>query len=155
MALLMQRTGVRMVSVNYRGTAEALLGLLGGEVQVMFGSISSVLAQARAGKLIVLAVSTKDRFAGMPDVPTVAEAAGLPGFDVGAWQGVLVPAATSKSAIGMLRADMAAVLKRPDVQAILARQGNVTVASTPEAFAEFIDRDILKWATVLKSLDAR
>ena len=153
MALLMQRTAMRMVNVNYRGTAEASLGLLGGEVQLLFGSITSVFPAVESRKVLPLAVSSKRRFAGLPDLPTVAEAADLPGFDVNAWQGVLAPAGLPKGLAGRIHADAVAAMKAPDVQARLARQGNVTIASTPDEFAAFIENDIPKWAAVLKTIN--
>jgi len=152
MALLMHKTGMRMVSINYRGSTASLVGLLGGEVQVMFGSVTSVLPQVKAGKVNVLAVSTKDRFTGMPDVPTVAEAADLPGFDVSAWQGVLAPAGTSRAIISKLHTDMVGVLKLREVQTDLARRGNATIANSPKEFADFIKSDIPKWGALLKSI---
>lgn len=155
MALLMHRTGMNMVSINYKGSNQALLGLLGGEVQVMFGSVTSVLHQSDIGRLKVLAVSTKDRFAGLPDVPTVAEAAGLAGYDVSAWQGVLAPAGTSGAIVNRLYKDMVVVLHLPDVQAALERRGNVMIANTPREFADFIRGDIPRWGALLKAMKIR
>jgi len=153
MALLIRKTGINMISVPYRGSAEALIALLGGEVHVMIGSISDVETRVQERKLNALAVSTKKRVPSIPDVPTVAEAADLPGYDVSAWQGVLAPAGTPKSIVNKLRDDMVSILRTPEIQAAMLNRGNVVIASTPEEFGNFIRDDILRWAPVVKTFD--
>jgi tripartite-type tricarboxylate transporter receptor subunit TctC len=153
--LLMSRTGMKMVNVTYKGTAPMIVAMLGGEIQVMFGSVETTSQQVKAGKLKALAVSSKARSVMLPDVPTVAEAAALPGFDEGTWEGIVVPAHTPQEIVDRLHADIVAVLKTPDVKERFASQGYAVIGSTPGEFTKFIADDIAKWSALLKTLDLK
>ena len=152
MQLLMSRADLTMVNVTFKGSADTAVALLGGEVQTMFGGPPDVMPMIAAGKLKALAVSTAYRSALLPDVPTVAEAANLPGFDVGVWYGMLAPAGTPKPIIARLNRELDAILKLPDVQKRLSSQGFVAVESTPEQFGEFLKQDVSKWADLIQTI---
>jgi tripartite-type tricarboxylate transporter receptor subunit TctC len=137
-----------MVHVPYRGSAPALSDLLGGQVQLMFATSVSVRAHLASGRLRSLAVTSGKRSAMLPDVPTVAQT-GLPGYEVSAFNGVVVPAGTPAHIISKLRTDITQVLKSPDVAEKLAADGAEPVGSTSEEFARYIRDEIEKWGKVI------
>lgn len=143
------QTGVDMLHVPYKGSGPAVVALLGGEVSLMFDSISTSLPQVQAGKLKALAVTGEQRTALLPDVPTVAES--VPGFVVNGWYGVLAPAGTPATVVNTLSSAIATAVKQPELQAQLAAYGYETVGSSPKAFGEHIDRELLTWK---KAVDA-
>jgi tripartite-type tricarboxylate transporter receptor subunit TctC len=155
MAVLMQRTGMKLVNIPYKSSGAALTALLGGEVPVTVAALSGGLGQVQAGTVKALAVSSAARSSVLPDVPTVAEAADLPGFDVNTWTGVLAPAGTPQDVINKLNADMVAAMKLPDIQRAMAARGLTAVAGTPEQFGDLIATEIPMWQSLLKTDDAK
>jgi tripartite-type tricarboxylate transporter receptor subunit TctC len=145
---------VNMVHVAYKGSAPATTDLLGGQVEVFFGNVLSVIGQVRDGRLRALAVTSLQRQAVAKDVPTMAES-GFPGFEAGTWFGLLVPAGTPRDIIARLHADIAKTVRLPDVQERLAGQGATTIGNTPEQFAAYIRSESAKWAQVLKASGVR
>lgn len=143
------QTGIDMLHVPYKGSGPAVVALLGGEVSLMFDSISTSLPQVQAGKLKALAVTGEKRSALLPNVPTVAET--VPGFVVNGWYGVLAPAGTPPAIINSLSTAIAQAVKQPELQTQLAAYGYETVGSTPEAFGAHIDRELASWK---KAVDA-
>lgn len=150
MALLMQLTGVKMVGVAYNGGGPEMVALLGGEVELGWASLSTSISEIQAGKLRALAVSTTKRSEIIPNVPTVAEATQLKGFDTREWFGVLAPAGTPKPIIDKIYADLMDALKEPDVQALLHARNFEPGGETPAQFAKIADDDIKHWAEVLR-----
>lgn len=150
MATFAKATGLVMTGVNYRGGGAAMISVLGGETQLEFGSPASSLEQVKSGKLRALAVSMNHRNPLMPDLPTVAEAANLPAFDLYSWFGVLAPAGTPKNIVNQIRNDMVGVMESPEIKARLAEQGFITIYSTPDEFADFLKTDIPAWGERLK-----
>ncbi len=140
---------IDMVHVPYKGSAPATTDLLGGQVQVFFGNVLSVIGQVRNHRLRALAVTSLKRQKVAPEVPTLAES-GFPGFEAGTWFGLLVPTGTPREIITRLHADIAKVTHLPDVQKQLEGQGATTIGSTPEQFAAYIRSESAKWAKVLK-----
>lgn len=147
-------TGLKMTQVDYGGTAQIVTALLSGEIQLAFGSQSGFGGQIAAGTVKVLAVSTPERLPSMPDVPTVAESANLPGYEEGQWLGLLTTAGTPKNVVAQIHADMVEVMKQPDQQKQLTARGYTFVGSTPEEFSALIDKQLVRYADVLKQTGA-
>jgi tripartite-type tricarboxylate transporter receptor subunit TctC len=154
MEMLMKQTGIKLNHVPYKGGGDAVISLLGGNTQAYFSVMATALEPIAAGRLRPLALSSEKRSPKLPDVPTVAEAAGLERFDAAdsQWTGVLAPAGTPKPVIDKLYKDFAEVLMSPEVQQRLGEVGFIPVASTPEAFTAMMAKDIPKWAELLKDV---
>jgi tripartite-type tricarboxylate transporter receptor subunit TctC len=142
-----RKAGIRMTHIPYRGTALAVTDLIAGQVQVVFADPISALPHIKAGTLLALAVTSKERSPVAPDVPTIAES-GYPGFDAIAWHGILAPANTPPAIINRLNAEIVAALKDPETRALLEKQAMQTVGNSPQAFADFIRQDIAIWKEV-------
>ena len=140
---------IDMVHVPYKGLAPAVNDLLGGQVQMMFAGVSTVLQAVKAGKLRALAVAGPHRLDALPGVPTVAES-GYPGFDVTSWYGIVAKTGTPPAIIQKVQADMAEALRQPDVQKKLADLGLEPVGDTPEQFGEVIKAESRKWGDIVK-----
>ncbi len=151
---LIKRAGIDAVTVPFDGGGPALVSLLGGETQVLFSPISGAAELVKAGKVRALAVSTAQRSPSMPDLPTVAEAADLPGFDVGGWFGLLAPAKTPDAIITKIHDDMKDILSAPDVQAALAKDDYRVIGSSPQEFAAFLKKDVANVTDIMKDIKA-
>lgn len=152
--MLKSMARIDIVHVPYKGVAQAITDLLGGQVQMMFAPIQAGLPHARAGKLRALAVSGTKRAQAAPELPTVVES-GVPGFGFDSWNGVHVPARTPRSVLTKLNAELVKAIKQPDVQKRMLDLGLEPVGSTPEDFAAFIKADIARWARVVKDAGVR
>jgi tripartite-type tricarboxylate transporter receptor subunit TctC len=142
--------GVNLVHVPYKGVAPATLDLMSGQVQIMFDQLASFRAQnIESGKLRALAVAGPARLTQLPAVPTTAEA-GLPGFDVAAWFGVVAPRGAPAEAIERLAAEVQKAVASQEVREILFVQGLNAVSSSPQQFQALIQNDIAKWAGIVK-----
>jgi tripartite-type tricarboxylate transporter receptor subunit TctC len=148
--LLNTAAGIQMQHVPYKGSGQAVIDLLAGNVQVMFSGMSSVMPHIKAGKLQPLAVTGAQRSPAVPDVPTIAES-GFPRFEATAWYGVLAPAGTPKPIIARLHGEIIKALAMPDVKERLGNVGFEIVGSTPEAFGAYIKTEIAKWAKVVRA----
>jgi tripartite-type tricarboxylate transporter receptor subunit TctC len=142
-----RKAGIRMTHIPYRGTALAVTDLIAGQVQVVFADPISALPHIKAGTLLALAVTSKERSPVAPEVPTIAES-GYPGFDAIAWHGILAPANTPTAIINRLNAEIVAALKDPETKGLLEKQAMQTVGNSPQAFADFIRQDIAIWKEV-------
>lgn len=147
-------TGTDLVHVPYKGTPAAHTDLLSGQISLMWDNIVAVTPHIRSGKLRPIAVTSAQRAASLPDVPTMAEA-GLAGFEAVSWIGALVPVGTPKPIVDRIHTDLVAVLRLPDVQEKLAASGAVLVGNTQEQFAEWNRREIAKWSKAVKDSGAR
>jgi tripartite-type tricarboxylate transporter receptor subunit TctC len=127
---------------------------MGGEIDFMFSSTTAAVAQVKLGRLRAIAVTGPQRFSEMPDIPTVSEA-GVPGFVITGWFGVLAPAGTPREMINKLGAEIVKVVQHPAVQERFASLGTVPVGSSPEEFAAFLRAEIEKWSRVVKASGAR
>jgi tripartite-type tricarboxylate transporter receptor subunit TctC len=143
-------TGTSMVPVPYNGGAPAITALLSGEVQLYFATVPAALAQVKAGRLRALAVTSAKRIGLEPGLPTIAEA-GVPGYDVTGWFGLLAPARTPRAIITHLNIEVNNALRIQDVRDRFATEGLEPLGSTPEEFASTIKNDIEKWARVAQS----
>ena len=147
-------TGTDIVHIPYKGSAPATQALLAGDVQFMFDNLASATPLVKAGKLKALAVTTATRSKLAPELPTMAEA-GLPGFDISTWYGLLAPAGTPPDVIAKWNSAVTKILNAPDVRERLAAQGAEAAPTTPEQFAAFIAREIAKYARIVKASGAK
>ncbi len=145
---------VQMVHVPYKGGGPALADVIAGHVPLFFGTMTLTRDHARSGRLRALATTGAARSAGAPELPTVAEA-GVAGYEVGAWYGVLAPAGTPRPIVGRLSEELARIMRAPDVREMLRTQGTESVGSTPEEFARFLRTEIDKWSKIVKASDLR
>jgi tripartite-type tricarboxylate transporter receptor subunit TctC len=153
--LFKSRTGIFMTHIPYRGSGPALADLLAGGVDVMFDNLPSSMAHIQAGNLKAFAVTSAVRSAALPDVPTVAEAAKLPGFEASSWFGLLAPAGTPADVVSRLQQETAKALNAPAVKERLLAQGAIPSGNTPAEFAALIDAEIKKWEAVVKASGAK
>ena len=143
-------TATAMVQVPYSGGAPAITALLSGEVQLYFATVPAALTQVKAGRLRALAVTGAKRMRLDPELPTIAEA-GVPGYDVTGWFGLLAPARTPRAVITYLNAEVNKAIRVQEVRERFAAEGLEPLGSTPEEFAAIIRNDIEKWARVAQS----
>ncbi len=145
-----QHFGIEAAHVPYKGSAPADVDLVAGQIQFMTDTINSVAPFINDGKLRLLAVSTAKRLANFPAAPTLAES-GMAGFEAGAWQGVMVPAKTPQPVIDRLNQAFVQALKSPAVLEKLRVQSTEPLGSTPTEYAAYIENELARWASVVKS----
>jgi tripartite-type tricarboxylate transporter receptor subunit TctC len=154
MELFKALTGTQMVHVPYKGTGPALTDLLGGQIQLMFNSMPSVLPLVASGKLKALAVGSAQRSAAIPDIPTVAEA-GVTGFENVTWYGMFAPSRTTRDIVVKLNREVVRILAEPEMAQRLAAQGAEPRSSTPEELAKFMQVESARWNKVIKAANIR
>jgi len=142
-------TSVNIIHVPYRGGGPARIALLGGHVQMNFGNLISATADLKDARLRAIGVTTRKRVSSLPEVPTFAEA-GLPGYEVEQWNGILIPHGAPKAIITKLNNEINKIIQLPEVQKTLINSGAEPEGGTPEVFAAFLKADISKWAKVIK-----
>jgi tripartite-type tricarboxylate transporter receptor subunit TctC len=150
-------TGTFMVHIPYRGSGPALIDLMGGSMDVMFDNLPSALPHIKSGKLKALGVTSAQRSAVLPDLPTIAEAGGpaLKGYEASSWFGLLAPAGTPADIATRIQAETAKALATPAFKERLQSQGAIPSGMTPAEFARFIDAETKKWAQVVKASGAK
>ncbi|NML15767.1 Bug family tripartite tricarboxylate transporter substrate binding protein [Azohydromonas caseinilytica] len=139
-----------MLHIPYKGTAPSVTDLLGGQVDATFTGAPGVLPHVRNGRLRALAVSSPQRLASLPEVPTVAES-GFPGFEADQWYGIVAPAGTPAAVVERLNAEINKALQMPAVAQQLAGEGAIPTPTTPKALGELIAREIPRWTEVVKA----
>jgi tripartite-type tricarboxylate transporter receptor subunit TctC len=154
MELLKSTAGIDIVHVPFNGSPPAVTATIQGETQMIFAVMQPLQAQIQGGRLRALAVSTKTRFALLPDLPTIAEN-GFPGFEALAWNGVLVPSGTPGLVVQRLNREINAILKDASVKSALNAQGFELIGGTPEDFANLIKSESDKWAPVIAKTGAK
>jgi tripartite-type tricarboxylate transporter receptor subunit TctC len=147
--LLKNLTQIDMVHVPYKGVNQAMIGLMGGEVDMVSIGPPAALPHVQAGKVRPLAVLQKERVPTLPDVPTSKEA-GIENFEVVSWYGILAPAATPREIVNRLNAEWIKIVAMPDTKAKMESAGVEPLSSTPEQFAEFIKAETVRWSKVIK-----
>jgi tripartite-type tricarboxylate transporter receptor subunit TctC len=141
--------GVRSVHVPYRGSSQAHLDIIGGSVQIMFDTTSSAMGQIKAGKFKPLALTTPNRSPELPQVPTLAEA-GVSGFEMSTWYGLFVTTGTPPDVVARLQAELARILKMPDIQARLKGLGGEPGNLTPDQFAQYNRKEFERFGELIK-----
>lgn len=144
---------IDMGHIPYKGTGPALVDLLAGQTQLVFGGVPGSIGHIKSGRLRALGVSTASRLPVLPDVPTVGES--LPGYEATQWYGVLAPAGTPSPIVFILNKEIAGSLKDPKMQARLSDNGSEPFVSTPEEFAAYIKSEIALWAPIIKAAGVR
>ena len=152
--LLKITAGIDMVHVPYKGAAPALTDLIAGRIGVYIGATSSVLPQVRAGRLRALGVTTAKRVSSLPELPTVIEA-GVPGFEVSSWYGLLGPAGITSNVVSKINAEVGRIAELPDVRERLLSGGAEPATGSPAEFQAMIRNDIQKWTRVVKATGAK
>jgi tripartite-type tricarboxylate transporter receptor subunit TctC len=149
--LFLRAAGINMLHVPYKGGGLAVSDLVGGQVNLLFGSISTAVPLVRAGKLRALGVTSAKRASAVPDVPTIAES-GYPGYEAVQWFGLVVPAGTPRPLVEKLRQEVLRILALDDVKSALGKQGFDGAGSTPEAFGAYIKAELAKWSKLYKQI---
>lgn len=147
------RTGTSILHIPYRGTAPSVNDLLAGQVQVLFTGVPALLPHVRAGRIRALAVSSPQRLALLPEVPTVAESgvAGTKGFEADQWYGLVAPAGTPADVVALLNRHVNQALTSEEVRTRLAAEGAEATPASPEAFGQLIARELPRWDRVVKA----
>jgi tripartite-type tricarboxylate transporter receptor subunit TctC len=150
-------TGTFMLHLPYRGSGPALIDLMGGNVDLMFDNLPSSLPHIKSGRLKALAVTSGQRSAALPDLPTIAEAGGpeLKGYEASSWFGLLAPAGTPAEVVNRLQQETAKALALPLIKERMLAQGAIPSGMTPAEFVRFIDAETKKWAQVVKAAGAK
>jgi tripartite-type tricarboxylate transporter receptor subunit TctC len=146
--------GVNIVHVPHKGSDQARTAVLGGQVDMMFDAISTIVAHVRSGKLKALGTTGKSRSAVTPDLPTVSEA-GVKGYEATIWLGLMAPAATPKPILDRLSAEVNKVINAADVKENWGKQGAAPMGMKPDEFGAFLKEDVAKWAKVVKAAGAK
>jgi len=150
MEMFNQQAGIHVVHVAYKGTGPAMTDQLAGTIEVAFSTAIAVLPYVQAGRLRALAVSTRERLPTLPELPTLAES-GLPDFDGGSWQGVVMPAGTPRELVGAVSGELVKILRAPDMTERILGMGGIPLGSSPDEFAAFMKAESEKWAQVAKA----
>ena len=148
-ALLEKMGNVRMTHVPYRGTAQSVIDLMEGRIELLMGTIAPSLAHIRDGKMRALATTGAKRNAQLPDVPTVAES-GLAGYEAGLWSAFVLPAKAPAAVVARLNREVIAVVNAPETRAALDKQGVVVETSTPEELGALIRNDVTRWSAIIR-----
>src|SRR5215467_3911860 len=147
-------SGTDIVHVAYKGSSGARNDILGGQVQMMFDAITTMAPNVRAGQVRALGTTGIKRSTVLPDIPTIAEA-GVPGYEATIWLGIMAPKGTPQAIVDKLNAEIRKAINQPAVKEIWANQGAVPMAMSPAEFGAFLEKDIGKWAGVVKTANIK
>ncbi len=153
-ALFEFKAGIKLMHIPYKGTGPGMTALMSGELQLLMAGLSTVLPQAKSGKIKVLAVSGAQRSRMAPETPTVAEA-GVAGYDFNVWYGMMAPGGTPRAIVTKLATEIARLLKAPIVQDRFATAGLEPVSNTPDEFAALLKREIPEWHKIAREANIR
>jgi tripartite-type tricarboxylate transporter receptor subunit TctC len=152
--LMKALTGVNMVNVPYKGDAPAITDLIGGQIDMYASTVTGLIEHVKAGKLRAIGVTGKKRAASLPDVPTLEEA-GIPGYELVSWYGILAPGGTPKEIVNKLNEAIVKIVATPEMQRQIIAGGSDPWTQTPEQFAELIKRDVAKYAKLVKDYNIK
>jgi tripartite-type tricarboxylate transporter receptor subunit TctC len=152
-ALFVTMAGAPLSHVPYKGSSQAMNDVLGGIVKVSFVGVPNALANLQAGKIKALAVTTKKRYAELPDVPTLDEA-GVKGYDATVWLGLLAPPGTPRDIVDKLNTSITKILSTPDARKLMASAGVDVATSSPEDFATLMQSELERWGKVVRATGA-
>ena len=152
--LLKSVTGIPLQHIPYRSAGNALTAVLGGEVQVSFLSPLTAHSQLQGGKLRALAVSSAERFASVPEIPSAVEA-GIPGMQAKLWFGLFAPAKTPKAVVTKLNREIGAILRDPQTKEAILKQGIETAPGTPEELGEWVNSELARWTPIIQAAGIR
>jgi tripartite-type tricarboxylate transporter receptor subunit TctC len=150
MEMIKSKTDINMVHVAYKGIQQAITDVIGGQIQAVCDTTSSMLAHVRSGRLRALGITSLKRSPVLPELPTIDES-GIAGFEMGNWGGYSVPARTPRDLVLRLNSELNKALLSPSVSKSIAERGSTPVGGTPEQFAEHLKRETAKWAAVIKA----
>jgi tripartite-type tricarboxylate transporter receptor subunit TctC len=153
--LLKLRAHIELLHIPYRGGGPAVTDVIAGQVPLIIVSIPVAVPYVKSGRLRALAVTTAKRSPSAPDIPTVAEAANLPGYEVDSWYGVFAPAKTPPAIVKRMRDEIAKVVNLPEIRDKLLEQGADAVGSTPEELGRVVTAELAKWAPLIKEANIR
>ena len=148
--LFKSMAGVYLVHIPYRGSSGARTDVIGGQVDVMFDAVTTMVEQVKAGKVKALATTGKQRSEVLPDVPTLHEA-GVPGYEATIWLGLMAPRGTPKAVVDKLNEAVSKITGQPEIKQLWGKQGATPMVMSPEAFDKYAREDIAKWAGVIKA----
>jgi tripartite-type tricarboxylate transporter receptor subunit TctC len=148
--LFKSMAGVYLVHIPYRGSSGARTDVIGGQVDVMFDAVTTMVEQVKAGKVKALATTGKQRSEVLPDVPTLHEA-GVPGYEATIWLGLMAPRGTPKAVVDKLNEAVSKITGQPEIKQLWGKQGATPMVMSPEAFDKYTREDIAKWAGVIKT----
>jgi tripartite-type tricarboxylate transporter receptor subunit TctC len=152
--MLQRAAGVELVHVPYKGAAQALPDLLGGQVDLYSSSVSSVIGQIKGGKVRAIAIASAKRSPALPNVPTVAES-GYPGFDAESWYGLLMPAGAPPAIVQRVNTEVNKLLSLPDLRERIGAEGGEALGGTTERFAALLKSDLAKWGNAVRQSGAK
>lgn len=152
--LFQSAAGIKLQHIPYKGSAQAITDLIGGQIQSFMASVPTALAQIKGGTLRPLAVTSFKRVGSLPDVPTIAEA-GYQGFDANTWFGLVAPAGTPTTVIARINAEVNKVLAMPDIREKFAAEGGGPLGGSPQEFSALLQSDYTKWRKVVKDSGAK
>ncbi len=147
--LFKSQAGIDLLHIPYKGSGPAMTDLLGGQVPLMFDSVTAALTHIKGGKLKALAVTTSARVPQLPEVPPIAES-GVPGFEAVGWSGIVLPIATPRAIVTRVSSEIQAILREASFRDKVIERGSIPDPRTPEGFADFIRDEIAKWSRVAK-----
>lgn len=151
--LFKSMAGIDIVHIPYKGTGPAIINLVGGQVQMMITGIVALMPHVKSGRLRGIAVTSANRAAALPDIPTFSES-GVPKFDVSTWFGVFLPAGTPRPIVAKLNGEIRRILEMRDVRQYFIDQGADPGGNTPEQFAAYVKSEVIRWSKVAKGIKA-
>jgi tripartite-type tricarboxylate transporter receptor subunit TctC len=154
MELLQKTAGINLQHIPYKGSAQALTDIVGGQIQIYASSVPTAMGQIKDGRLRAIAVTSLKRSASLPETPTIAES-GWPGFEAITWFGFVAPAKTPAPIIKELNANINSILKMPEVRSKLMGEGGEILGGTPEQFSALLNKDTARWARVIQDANVK